>query len=100
MSHDENACLKCGRCCRMRMVIRGEVFVLPWSRCRHYDERTKLCAIYDTRFETRPECLTVEQGIVQRAYPQDCPYVKAVPNYRAPVEVKSVEEAIAYTHWW
>ena len=100
MSHDEDLCRKCGRCCHMRMVMHGEVFVLPWSRCQHFDDRSNLCSIYKDRFEKRPECLTVEQGIQQRAYPQDCPYVKNLPMYRGPIAVRSVEQAVNYTVWW
>ncbi|GAG15003.1 unnamed protein product [marine sediment metagenome] len=100
VSHAEDLCVKCGRCCHMRISIRGEVFVLPWSRCQHFDDKTNLCAVYKDRFKVRPECLTVEQGIKQRAYPRGCPYVQHLPGYRPPIQVKSVEQALAYVHWW
>lgn len=100
MSHDETACLKCGRCCRKRISAGGEIFVLPQVRCEHLDLDTKLCRIYDKRFELRKECLTVEQGIHSRAYPKDCPYVKGLVGYRPPIEVKDEEAIQAYLHWW
>ena len=100
MAHDENACLRCGRCCRMRVSVGGEVFVLPWSRCPHLDIETKLCRVYDKRFETRAECLTVEEGIKARAYPRDCPYVKGLVGYRPPLEMQSMEQIYTYCSWW
>ena len=99
--HREEDCLRCGRCCRLRIRKCGEVFVLPWSICPHQDVETKLCKIYEHRFErTDGVCLTVEQGIQDRAYPADCPYVKGMTGYRPPIEVPSMEAMYKYLSWW
>ena len=98
--HDENACLKCGKCCRLRVREAGEVFVLPWSRCEHLDLDTKMCKVYEKRFLVRPECLTVEQGIVDRSYPRECPYVQGLRDYTPPLEMPNMEAVYAYQHWW
>lgn len=98
--HDDNACLKCGRCCRVRKNIRGEMFAFPWYRCQHLNLDTKLCDVYAERFAKYKNCLTVEQGIQDRAYPRDCPYVKGLTGYRPPVEVKDEEAANKFCCWW
>jgi len=103
VSHDEAACLKCGRCCRVRIEYLGEVFVLPWHRCEHFDRDTKLCKAYEVRFDTPREegrCLTVEEGIRARAYPRDCPYVRGLKGYRPPIEMPDESMLHSYMAWW
>lgn len=91
----EGLCRKCGRCCRVKLIAEGEVFVLP-ETCRHLDVRTKLCRVYERRHEVKADCAGVERGIAARVFPGDCPYVAEVADYRAPIEVKCEEDIWLY----
>ena len=87
----KNLCRRCGRCCCAKLVIDDEVIYTPFP-CPHLDEKTRLCTVYENRFEANPECLSVEDGIRHRVFPADCPYVKDLPDYRPPREKMTVEE--------
>ena len=82
---DPARCERCGRCCHVKIIVRGEVVYLP-DFCQYYDPQTKLCTIYEHRHETNPRCLTVEEGIELGVFPADCPYVRDLPDYRPPRE--------------
>jgi len=79
----EHKCLKCGRCCTVKVVIDGEVYYTS-EYCPYFDPHTRLCTIYERRHQLNPDCLTIEEGIRLQALPTDCPYVKDIPNYSAP----------------
>jgi len=81
---DEDKCLKCGRCCCVKVIIDGRIIYTPYP-CKHLDTRTKLCTIYKDRHTINPDCLTVEEGIRIGVFPADCPYVKDLPGYVPPV---------------
>ena len=91
----EALCRKCGRCCRVKLIVEDEVFVLP-EACPHLDPETKLCRVYERRHEVNPECATMEQAIAARVFPDDCPYVADIPEYRGPVEVNCEDDIWAY----
>lgn len=82
----EKLCRKCGRCCRVKLLTEGEVFVLP-ETCPHLDPRTKLCRVYKRRHQVNPDCGKMDAAIAARVFPEDCPYVANIPGYRGPVEV-------------
>ena len=43
-------CKKCGRCCRrVGNTLFGKALALPNGVCRHLDESTNLCRIYEER---------------------------------------------------
>ncbi len=77
-------CLRCGRCCYAKVIVDGRVIYTDVP-CQYLDMETKLCRIYERRFELNPKCLTVEEGIKMQIFPGDCPYVRGIPNYRPPV---------------
>jgi len=79
----EDACLRCGRCCYAKVVIGDDVFYTDIP-CLYLDVSTRLCRVYEHRFEVNPDCLTVEKGIAGRAFPADCPYVAGIQDYRPP----------------
>ena len=89
--HDENLCRRCGRCCCAKLIIEDEVIYTPFP-CPHLDEETRLCNVYENRFEINPECLSVEDGIKIGVFPADCPYVKDLPGYKPPREWMTEEE--------
>lgn len=77
------------------MFIDGEVVYLPFH-CMHYDPETRLCTIYDRRYELNPRCLTVAGGIKHAVFPADCPYVRDMPGYRPPREECTDDELRRY----
>jgi uncharacterized protein len=82
----DDLCRKCGRCCRVKLIAEGEVFVLPES-CPHLDLTTKLCRVYARRHSVNPDCADVKRGIAARVFPGDCPYVTGLEGYAPPIEV-------------
>jgi len=91
----ENLCRKCGRCCRVKLLVEDEVFVLP-ETCPHLDPKTKLCKVYPQRRKVNPDCATIEVAILARVFPEDCPYVADVEHYRGPIEVNCEADIWAY----
>lgn len=82
---DDAKCLRCGRCCYEKLMFNGRVF--NTSRpCKHLDEATKLCRVYEHRFEVNPRCLSVPEGIKLGVFPADCPYVAGLSDYVPPVD--------------
>lgn len=66
-------------------MVRGRIYLLRrW--CQYLDQRTRLCLIYEQRRELNPECLDVETGRRLGVFPKDCPYVRDLPDYIAPIE--------------
>ena len=88
---DEDLCRKCGRCCRVKLIAEDEVFVLP-ETCPHLDPETKLCRVYARRHRVNPQCADVRTGITARVFPEDCPYVADVRDYRGPIEVNCEDD--------
>lgn len=82
---DPRLCRRCGKCCHKKIFIDGQVVYLP-SFCKFYDPQTRLCTVYENRFELNPHCLTVEEGIQLGVFPADCPYVRDLPDYCPPRE--------------
>jgi len=77
------------------MVIGDEVIYLPLF-CRFLDPGTRLCTVYDRRFEENPRCLTVEEGVELGVFPADCPYVRGLRGYRPPRERCTADELETY----
>jgi len=92
---DPDLCRRCGRCCYAKIVVDSEIVYTPYP-CRYLDRQTRLCTVYDRRFEVNPDCLSVEQGIRLRVFPADCPYVQGLKNYRPPREHWTTEERILF----
>ena len=76
----EALCRRCGRCCYEKLIVDGRVFTTE-RPCTHYDERTRLCRIYEARRRMNPRCLTVAEGIRWGVFPADCPYVQDLEDY-------------------
>jgi uncharacterized cysteine cluster protein YcgN (CxxCxxCC family) len=78
-------CRRCGRCCCRKFVLRDIVYHTPFY-CQYFDPATRLCTVYQRRFEVNPNCLTVERSLERGVFPADCPYVAGRDDYQAPVE--------------
>ena len=89
----EDLCNHCGKCCYKKLIIGRRTYITPFP-CDYLDTATNLCTIYETRREVYPECLSIEVGLTQSAFPEDCPYVPvlAPPNYK-PARAKTTTGA-------
>jgi len=54
--------------------------------CRYLDPQTRLCTVYDQRHQINPECAAMREAVRAGLLPADCPYVRDVPDYVAPIE--------------
>ncbi len=80
----EARCLRCGRCCYAKLLVEDRIIYTDIP-CRYMDVETNLCRVYERRHEVNPDCLGVEAGTKRGVFPADCPYVKDIPGYRAPI---------------
>ena len=87
----EEMCLRCGRCCYHKILLDGRVHYTSVP-CQYLDTCTRLCQIYPRRFELNPQCLTLEEGIHLGVFPGDCPYVREILDYRAPLLVEDQKD--------
>ncbi len=74
----EALCRRCGQCCYEKDV-RGLTVVTNWARpCIHLDTATRLCTVYDRRFQACPQCrgMTVWHALFVRWLPPTCGYVR------------------------
>ncbi len=92
-SAHEALCRRCGRCCYEKFIVDGCVFTRR-TPCPHLDVRTRLCTVYERRFQVNPRCLDVEQGIKFGVFPASCPYVRGLRDYK-PSEEGWLEEDVA-----
>jgi hypothetical protein len=80
----EALCRRCGACCHeKRYTARG--LVLDYgSPCRHLDEGSRLCRVYEVRFRACPECrrMTIFHALFSRFLPDTCGYVEAFRRWR------------------
>jgi len=77
------------------MLCDDELVYLPFP-CPHFDEKTRLCTVYEHRFEVNPDCLTLEEGIRLGVFPADCPYVAGLKDYKPPREKWTKEDIETY----
>ncbi len=73
-----NYCNRCptglrGICCWYSMYDGTDNFVV--YPCKFLSKKIKRCKVYKNRFEKNPNCLTVEQALIEGALPLGCPYV-------------------------
>jgi hypothetical protein len=89
----EALCRRCARCCYEKFIVDGRVFTSR-TPCPHLDVQTRLCAVYERRFQVNPCCLDVEQGIELGVFPASCPYVRGLRDYRPSEEGWLEDEAV------
>jgi uncharacterized cysteine cluster protein YcgN (CxxCxxCC family) len=88
---DDSLCRKCGKCCYEKFVIQG-VVVITDIPCEHLDTGTCLCRIYADRHRLNPRCQPAAAALRAGALAGDCPYVKDIPGYQAPVDIAAHPE--------
>ncbi|MCB9833442.1 MAG: hypothetical protein H6807_13310 [Planctomycetes bacterium] len=92
----EALCRRCGKCCTEKVEVDGKIYITK-KYCRFLDPETKLCRVYENRFEAEPGCVDVPAGIKMGVFPADCPYVADIRKYQAAIEVwddPAIDEAI------
>lgn len=83
----EGLCVDCGVCCWSAIKMhKGSVFV-PELRCKYLeiDKGTSesRCSIYNKRHEIAKNwCLPLADAIAKSVFPNQCPYVKDLPDYQ------------------
>ena len=85
----ENVCNKCGKCCFDKILNGNGILVIDYNKpCQYlkYIGRKANCSIYNRRFDHCEKCNTIPEAIQKRYLPADCPYVKSIPVYKAPVD--------------
>ncbi|KKN56978.1 hypothetical protein LCGC14_0567000 [marine sediment metagenome] len=75
----ENYCNKCptilrGMCCYFSYFDGTDNFIT--HPCLYLSKKTKRCKIYKKRFKINPQCLSVQKGLHEGSFPEECPYVK------------------------
>ena len=75
----EELCDRCGLCCFVKIEDdRGNIFFTQ-TPCRYLDIVSRLCKIYDRRFEINPDCVKLSPEMVGslRWLHDQCGYIKA-----------------------
>ncbi len=74
----ESVCLMCGLCCYEK-EWRGRRIVTNYGApCRFLDTRSRLCTVYDRRFQECAECrkMTIFHALFASYLPEGCGYVR------------------------
>lgn len=74
----DGICLRCGMCCYEREVDEdGCVGIDLSAPCEFFDEDSRLCRVYDERFERCDRCgrLTPRVALLGNHLPPTCGYV-------------------------
>ena len=75
----ESLCHRCGLCCFEKIEDDyGNIFFTQ-TPCRYLDIVSRLCKIYDRRFEINPDCVKLSPELIGslRWLHDDCGYKKA-----------------------
>ena len=84
----EDLCVKCGACCHCSVLGKSSRFFVQDLKCKYLTKGVpgnRVCSVYKSRFTDAPWCLSLEKGINNGAFPNDCPYVREMPNYSGPI---------------
>ncbi|MGD0584481.1 MAG: hypothetical protein ABSA86_01720 [Oryzomonas sp.] len=72
----DGLCKRCGLCCFEKLEDeRGTIFYTQ-TPCRYLDVTTRLCKVFERRFEINPSCMKLTPELVStlRWLPGDCGY--------------------------
>jgi uncharacterized cysteine cluster protein YcgN (CxxCxxCC family) len=105
VEEQEQLCKHCGRCCREKLKINGDICLFMNSPCPYlgldekgyYVEKGKyFCSIYEDRFNIGKYdvvCLKLEQAIKDEILPEGCGYQSLFPkDYKYPREINSLND--------
>lgn len=76
MKEWEELCSRCGLCCHEKVVGKDELVILS-ETCEFLDPETRLCKVYEDRFEKCPRCRKVNlaRAMLAPYLPETCSYV-------------------------
>ena len=60
----EELCERCGVCCFEKIEDESGTIYFTRTPCRYLDIDTRLCKIYERRFEINPECVKLSPDII------------------------------------
>lgn len=74
----EKLCSGCGLCCHEKVITENLLLIDTSSACEFYDSESRLCTVYDRRFEKCPRCLkmTLFRAMFADYLPPTCGYVR------------------------
>lgn len=85
----EGICKNCGKCCFDKSLNQNNIAFInydkPCPNLKFVGKRAE-CGVYSDRFTKCEVCQTIPEAIHKRYLPADCPYVKSVASYKAPVD--------------
>lgn len=75
----EELCDRCGVCCFEKFEDDRGNILFTRTPCRYLDVVTRLCKIYDRRFEINPECVKLSPDLIEKLHwlHEGCAYMKA-----------------------
>ena len=78
MSRWEDLCLRCGLCCKEKVVTPEFLIIYDEMPCEFHDTETGLCRVYPERFRKCPRCekVTVFKAMFAPYLPESCGYVR------------------------
>ena len=74
----EAICHRCGLCCYERRVGFRGLAINTNAPCRYLDTETRLCTVYENRFQVCSECrkVTLLTALFDPSLPDSCGYVQ------------------------
>jgi uncharacterized cysteine cluster protein YcgN (CxxCxxCC family) len=60
----DDLCERCGVCCFEKIEDENGTIFFTQTPCRYLDIDTRLCKIYDRRFEINPECVKLSPQMI------------------------------------
>lgn len=76
----DDLCARCGRCCYAKSYESDGTVVHDYTDpCQFLDEETKLCTVFETRYEKNEQCGSVNlfRALFSPLLPAGCAYAKA-----------------------
>ena len=88
----DKLCERCARCCYEKIAFEDKVYYTDIP-CQYLDLNTRLCKVYGERDKVRKGCVKLTPELLSKGFlPADCPYVKDLENYQAPLFADEVNE--------
>ncbi|NCP78157.1 MAG: hypothetical protein GW833_03105 [Desulfuromonadales bacterium] len=78
-------CARCGRCCYEKIDFNGKIFYTA-QPCVQLDPVSHACRVYRQRDQVQSDCQRLTPENISAGFlPADCPYVRNITNYSAPI---------------
>jgi len=80
----EAICNRCGKCCYVKFINPNGTISQSNIPCQYLDTKTRLCKVYNRRFEVNPDCLAITADLIRMPgfLPDDCPYKRLLEPVR------------------